>query len=169
MKKIAALIPILLAAASCLSSGLAEKTAEATGPQPLTWFRYGNDPHGLQDALDCAIGRIRAATCLPLDVSYSAAHWVRFDDAANMPDKLGYTWGPTWSAVKTKVRAGMTSERTCNVLVHEISHVLRRSNGHVGAAVSSDPYPGDSVALIDAATLDAICEVQNCGCYQTEL
>lgn len=154
-------------------SALAGEDSEVSGDvekstgQPLTWWRYTGDRLELQDALDCALARLRAATCLDLDVSYSAAHWVRQDSQAGMPtpSHLGYTWG-SWNAARTKLRDDLSAPTACDVMVHEASHILRRSNGHVGTGASANPLP--AAPLIDVPTLDAVCALQACTCYVPE-
>jgi hypothetical protein len=156
------------AALSGADSEVSDEVEKTTSAQPLTWWRYAGDRLELQDALDCALARFRAATCLPLDVSYDAAHWVRQDTQAGMPtpSHLGYTWG-SWNAARTKLRDDLSPQMACDVMAHEASHILRRSNGHVGTSASANPLPASPV-LIDAPTLDAVCALQPCTCYVPE-
>jgi hypothetical protein len=74
---------------------------------PLTFWWYAGNPAELRPALECALERIRDATCLPVDVSLDS----------------------TRIALKTP----MGPRTNCRVLMHEIAeHVLRRRNDHGG-------------------------------------
>lgn len=169
---------LLLAACQQLSSDQLEKpdagaqigqTAEALGAsEPLTWFRYGGDVVELQAALDCALPRWQAATCLPIDISYFPSHWVRMGIASEMaPGHVANSWGP-WATAKTRVLEGMGPDWTCQTLVHEMSHILRRSNSHIGADGGISYEVIHLTSKITAADLDAVCAVKACGCYVPE-
>lgn len=140
--------------------------------QPLTFWRYAGDPVVLQTALDCALTRWRAATCLPIDVSYYAAHWVRTDLPENMNGKSGLAWGNNWSNIRIKFSASLSPFGACQVLVHEVGHVLRRNYGH--------PCPDGSMCFpvthvmsappsrITEADLTLVCGAQPCACFNPE-
>jgi dihydroxyacid dehydratase/phosphogluconate dehydratase len=118
----------------------------------------------LQLATECALDRISAATCLPVDVSLSPAHWVRQKSPEEMNGRIGWTTG-NWDNTQIALKTSMSDETNCNVLIHEIGqHVLRRRNddGHVGPAF------GLTVALVED-----ICVVQEslgnqCNCFNPE-
>lgn len=145
--------------------------------QPLTFFRYAGDQVVLQKALDCAIGRWRAATCLPIDLSYAPAHWVRQDDvdniATNVPgEHTGQTWGSSWNAQKIKLANTLTEDASCQVLVHEIEHLISRSYNH-SAVDGSMSFPVTHViaqprSRIMEVDLGRVCAKQPCGCFNPE-
>src|ERR1044071_7040160 len=80
--------------------------AAAPSPNPLTFWWYATAPER-QDAarvtLECALGRIRAATCLPVDVSLDAAHWVRIRSVEEMPGVYGHLGG-IWASTRIQLR-----------------------------------------------------------------
>lgn len=154
-----------------LAVALLASAAHAQVPQPLTFWRYAGDPVVLQAALDCAIPRWRAATCLPIDVSYYAAHWVRTDLQANMPNGLsGLAWGNNWSNIRIKFSMSLTPEAACQVLVHEIGHVLRRNYGHPCPPFTMcHPATSTVQSVISEADLNLVCAAQPCACFQPEL
>lgn len=126
-------------------------------PNPLTFWWYAGDRSELVPALECAIERIREATCLPVDVSVDAAHWVRHKTAADLAPYGGWTSG-TWASTRISIRDDLTVPQQCQVLVHEIGqHVLRRRNDHSG------PEWGLSELL-----LTSVCSVQECECFNPE-
>jgi hypothetical protein len=153
----------LLALAALLSASVAH------AQQPLTFWRYAGDPVVLQAALDCAIPRWRAATCLPIDVSYYAAHWVRTDIQANMNGLSGLAWGNNWSNIRIKFSTSLTPEAACQVLVHEIGHVLRRNYGHPCAPFTMcHPSTSTLQSVISEHDLSLVCAAQPCACFNPE-
>lgn len=123
--------------------------------EPLTFWWYAGNPAELRPAIECALERIRTATCLPVDVSMDAAHWVR--QKTDMGGLVGQTTG-TWASTRIALKTPMGPQTNCRVLVHEIAqHVLRRRNDHVGANLH-----------MDQALLDSVCSVQDCGCMNPE-
>lgn len=161
--------PAALAGADSEVEGDANDVEKSLAPPQLTWFRWTGDQHVLQDGIDCALGRLRAATCLNIDVSYEPAHWFRLKPQSGMPNPslLGYSWGANFGVAQSMIREDLAPQKMCDVMVHEASHLLRRSNGHVGTGASADPLPPAPV-LIDAPMLDAICALQSCGCFVPE-
>lgn len=144
--------------------------ASAAADQPLTFWRYGMpDQMRLQSALDCALARWRAATCLQLDVSYYAAHWVRFALPQDMPaGATGVTSGASWNSMRIRLMSTLADESLCPMLTHEIGHVLRRNSGHsdedgsmsyVVTHVVSSP-----TSRITAGDIDLVCSKQLCAC-----
>ena len=124
---------------------------------PLTFWWFSGDGAQLRPALECALERIRAATCLPVDVSLDAHHWVRFKTAEQMGGRVGWTTG-AWDSARISLKTPMGPMSNCRVLIHEIAqHVLRRSNSHVGASL-----------MLDSALLEAVCSVQDCRCFNPE-
>ncbi len=139
---------------------------------PLTFWWYAGDPTVLRPALECALNRIRTATCLPLDVSLDAQHWIRQKTDAEMGGRAGWTTGP-WANTRIALKDSLQDYHWCPILTHEIVHVLRRSNAHPcpGRSMSSPDgvwsrEPGAS--RINACDLEAICAAQDCGCYNPE-
>jgi len=126
--------------------------------QPLTFWMYaGGDRDKLTRALNCALDRVRWATCLPLDVSYYAAHWVRWYPASLMGGRYGWLTGE-WNAGRIRLLDDQDEEQDCDTLTHEIAqHLLRRSNGHVGAVYG-----------LHEELLTAVCAVQPCTCLVPE-
>lgn len=151
--------------------GLIASTVSAE--QPLTFWRYAGDPIQLQSAMDCALTRWHAATCLPVDVSYYAAHWVRQDVPAGMGYFSGYTWGTSWSQQRIKLSSALTTDDArCQVLVHEIGHLLRRDYGHSTEDGSMSFGVTHVVASprsrITVADLTDVCSKQPCTCFNPE-
>jgi hypothetical protein len=108
-------------------------TLKASLPGSLVWWRYASEPHSMQDAMDCALERWYLATGLPIDISYQPQHWVRQDTAAGMNGKSGYAWTTDgWTTSRIKVDVALNDDAACQVLVHELGHVLRKSGGHPG-------------------------------------
>jgi hypothetical protein len=128
-------------------------------PNPLTFWWWKGNPQELRPALECALTRVRNATCLDVDVSFDAHHLVSQKAGADMPPgQVGHTGGSSWYDTRIDLQAQMGPNSNCRTLVHEIAqHVLRRSNSHVGA-----PW------RIDADLLTAICSVQDCKCFNPE-
>src|SRR5688572_13535119 len=88
------------------SMDLPEPTGEAnqeligavgSNPNPLTFWWYAGNGAELRPALECALTRIRNATCLPVDVSMDAHHWVRQRPPEDMMGRIGWTFG-SWSS-----------------------------------------------------------------------
>lgn len=165
---------IILAAVFLLSSP--EKTEAYQGqvganPNPLTFWSAADAP-ALMPALECALARYRAATCLPLDVSLDAAHWVKLAPASAMGGRAGWTTGTSWAQTQVKLLDTLTSPQLCPVLMHEISHILRQSNSHP-APNGSFAYDGVHVVSapishLTAEDLTLICAVRPCGCFNPE-
>lgn len=127
-------------------------------PNPLTFWWYEGNPQELRPALECALTRIRNATCLPVDVSFDAHHWVRQKPPEDMAGHVDWTTGDSWYATRTALVTNMGPNSNCRALTHAIAqHVLRRSNSHLGA-----PW------RIDADLIAGICAVQACGCSVPE-
>jgi hypothetical protein len=140
-----------------------------TNPNPLSFWWYGDDPT-VESPLECALARVRAATCLPVDVSFDAAHWVRRRAAADMGGRAGWTTG-SWTAADVKISDSLAASQRCPVLTHEIVHILRRSNAHPGPDGSMTfPVVHTHVpaSRITAEDIAEICAVQTCGCANPE-
>ncbi len=141
------------------------------GDEPLTFWWYAGDPAWLQPIIECALPRIRAATCLPLDVSFDAAHWIRQDTPANMGQYGGLTSG-TWTSARIKLRNTLSEDARCPVLIHEIFHVLRRSDGHStedgSLSYTVTHIVAEPVSHITQGDLDLICARWPCGCQVPE-
>jgi hypothetical protein len=131
--------------------------------EPLTFWWWNGDPTVLRPTLECALERIRAATCLPVDVSFDAAHWVRQKPAADMGGRAGWTTGASWSATRIALLEGIDGGYACGVLTHEIAqHTLRRRNDHAAG------YSEANKRKLYEGLLTEICEVQTCGCFNPE-
>lgn len=132
---------------------------DSANPNPLTFWWWDRDPAVLVPALECALERIRAATCLPVDISFDAHHWVRMRDQSTMPGLTGRTTG-SWSGTRVAVLDTADAAQACRILVHEIGeHVLRQRNDHAVSASNS---------VLTPALVAAICAVQACACINPE-
>ena len=130
-----------------------------TNPNPLTFWWYAADPAVVRPVIECALERIRAATCLKVDVSFDAWHWVR--QKALGGGLAAQTTGDSWDSTRIALLTGIDGNYACNVLVHEVAqHVLRRSNTHV--------QPSGATAGLHEDLVTAICEVQDCPCFNPE-
>lgn len=128
-------------------------------PNPLTFWWHAGDPAQLRPALECALQRIRAATCLPVDVSFDAHHWVRQKPPEAMGGRIGWTTGNSWLSTRIALKAPMGPQSNCRVLTHEIAeHVLRSRNDHAG----EEPF------ILTAQLLESICSVRDCRCFVPE-
>jgi hypothetical protein len=127
---------------------------------PYTFWWYATPAESIpavREAVECALVRLRAATCLPFDVSFDAHHWVRIRYTADM-SVYGHTGG-TWASTRISIREDSSSP--CNILVHEVGHhLLRRSNYHVEPQAPS--------AGLHEALLTSICLLHDCGCFNPE-
>lgn len=131
-----------------------------TNPNRLTFWYYAADPTVVQPALECALKRVRAATCLPVDISYDAHVWVR-QRANDDPVTCGgiSNWFGCTSQGYSRIWLRETLINPCNTLVHEIGqHVLRRSYSHAGS----------SAGYLHEAVLQEICAEQPCVCFHPE-
>lgn len=167
MKRLAVLIPL----AAFLLMGA------ATQPYPLGFWIYGSSVSGdktrgdLLVALECAVERWRAATCLDINVDMTGPGFVRWRHADELAPNVAQTLTP-YSASRIQISDGKPLDFTCPVLIHEMGHVLRRSPSHPGpdgsmsfpmTRVTSSP-----VSRITADDLNAVCAVQPCGCFVPE-
>lgn len=158
---------ISLAAFLCAFTG-----NTGANPNELTWWWYAGDPTVLRPAIECALSRIRAATCLPVDVSLDAHQWVRQTTPADLPSgSAAFTSGP-WSATRTKVSIAVTAAQMCPVLIHEMVHALRHDWGHSGPD-GSFSFPvthiaSQPVSKLTTFDIGAICAVQQCNCSNPE-
>lgn len=169
---VATLFVVLLTFSGCSAAGDEEATGTLTNaftgntgfnPNPLTFWWYAGDPTVLRPMLECALGRVRGATCLPVDVSMDAWHWVRQKSAAAMPGYAGKTNG-TWDETRISILDTITNPGYgCNVLTHEIAqHVLRRSDTHAAGYAESNKYKITEQVVTD------ICARLDCGCFNPE-
>lgn len=141
-------------------------------PNPLSFGVQGTaDLAVLLPALYEALARLRAATCLVVDVSLDAHHLVHFATPAEMGGRSGWTTG-SWDAANIRLSTGLAADQVCPVLIHEMVHVLRRSNTHPGPDGSfSAPVThvhSEPVSKLTAYDVAAICGVQTCGCQNPE-
>ena len=161
------ILAVALVALGC-GTGPAETTAElaaetqelqGTSPNPLTFWYWAGDPDVLVPALECALARVRAATCLPVDVSLDAHHWVRQMTRAAMGGRAGWTTGSVWST-RIRIDVDARDAYACDLVTHEVAiHTLRRASDHIGPN-----WP----MVLDAPYLESICSVQECGCFVPE-
>lgn len=135
--------------------------APGTNPNPLTFWWYSGDPTVLIPALECALERIRAAACLPVDVSFDAAHWTSQRPPETMGGRMGWTTGASFDAARVKIVNTADVTLTCRLMIHEYSHILRRSNAHAGPT-------GDGSTKLLEPNLAAICAIYDCGCFNPE-
>lgn len=137
-------------------------------PNPLTFWWYATAPEDIETAraaIECAAARWRAATCLPVDVSFDAHHWVRFMGPELVAPAWARTTG-TWESARIKVRNDRGSTTSCGLVTHEMGHVMARNNGHT-------PQPEDVMYYayneghpnrLTQASIDYVCSYQQCGC-----
>jgi hypothetical protein len=136
----------------------------------LKWWRYAGDVVELQDALDCGLRRWAESTCMPIDISYYPNHWMRQDTAANMNGFSGIaSTTDGWATSRIKLEDAMAAEKRCQVAVHEIGHVLRKSGSHP-CATNTMCNSSTSVAnsRISQADLDLVCAKYACECQIPE-
>lgn len=169
MKNTIALLAALAACAAPEASigtrGQALMGTPETESNPLTFWWWAGNGAELRPALECALERIRTATCLPLDVSLDAHHWVRQKAPSAMNGRLGHTGGADWDSTRISLKTPMGPQSNCRVLVHELAqHVLQRQNadGHVAP-----------MFRLSAELIESICLVQEargimCGCFNPE-
>lgn len=147
--------------------GLLASTASA---QDTFW--YEGNAAVLVPALQAALLRYRAATCLPLDVSLVAMHTLRLSPAAQMGGRSGWTTGPTWASADIKLLDTLTTAQLVPVLMHELSHLLRESNDHPGPdgsfSYSAVHVVAEPRSHITPTDLVLICAKQPCGCFVPE-
>lgn len=149
---------------------LALLAGSASAQQPLTFSWYACDPHQIADALVCATERWRDATGLPIEIAYyGAAHWVRQDAPANLPPGAqAVTWGSAtgWNEQRIKLATSLLDDfARCQILVHEMGHVLRRNYGHStedGSMSWPITHVYSSQSGITAGDLALVCAKQPC-------
>lgn len=159
----------------CPSEGVADDVEEkAVGGQPLTMWIYGNGDKGaLVSAIECALARWRAATCLPLDVALAGPHFIRWGDDADLDGMAGMIfYGSNWNDKRIKLNETIQPAKFCPVLVHEMSHLMRRNGNHPGAD-GSMAFPvthvlSEPVSKITAEDLTLVCAKQPCTCFNPE-
>lgn len=151
--------------------------AAAPSPaQPLTFWWWASSGHEneVRDALECALGRWRAAACIEgLDVSLDAAHWVRTAPADQLGELSGWTTGATWNSTRIRLIETALPAHLCQILTHEIgAHVLQRRNdaGHLSEPDDAISHTPTSMrrGRITAEDLEKVCERQDCGCNNPE-
>lgn len=142
----------------------------ATNPNHLTFWWYAGDPTVLRPAIECALERIRVATCLPVDVSFDAYHWVRQRTPADLAPFAAHSNG-SFDESRMSISTNYTGFGACQLLIHEMFHTLRRSNSHPCPSHAMS-YPtvniGEPVSTITQCDLDYICAKQSCGCQVPE-
>lgn len=146
-------------------------SAQTVGPRITftAWYNLG-DRGELLVAMQCATQRIRAATCLDVDISVAGdQHLVRWASPEDMPNRTGYISGADWNRQALRLLVGMGPTEACQVLVHEMVHALRRNYGHPGAQFSMS-YPSTSISRsrLTPDDLARICSMQTCGCVNPE-
>jgi hypothetical protein len=170
MKNIILSAALLLSACQTLDTSVYDQAEQellgdtGANPNPLTFWWWAGDGAELRPALECALARIRAATCLPVDVSFDAAHWVRQKPPERMNGLVGHTGG-SWAEARISLKTPMGPQANCRVLVHEIAqHVLQMKNddGHIAP-----------MFRLSAPLIESICDVQErlgrpCGCFNPE-
>lgn len=163
MTRLALILALLFGCSAATSAPLATVSQPMIGvvgadPNPLTFWWYAGDGSQLRPALECALQRIRAATCLPVDVSLDAHHWVRMKTAAQMGGREGWTTGQP-DSTRIALKTPMGPQTNCRVLTHEIAeHTLRRRSDHAG----EEPF------ILTEQLLESICSVQDCLCLNPE-
>lgn len=153
----------------------------ALGAQPLTFGRYAGDYDGnrgaLLEAIERSVVRWRNATCLPLDVSLEPAYGIRFRPRELITCPSGntcgaVTYGSDWDTMKIAVSTDTPIGALELDLLHELSHILRRSGTH-WTEERATSYPvvywiTTPFTRITQTDLDAVCHQQNCLCQIPE-
>lgn len=136
----------------------------------LKWWRYAGDVVELQDALDCGLRRWAEATCMLIDISYYPNHWMRQDTAANMNGYSGFaSTTDGWTTSRIKLEDAMGAEKRCQVAVHEIGHVLRKSGTHpCGTNTMCNSATSVANSKISQHDLDLVCSKYDCECQIPE-
>jgi hypothetical protein len=148
--------------------GTAEQAAVGnvgTDPNPLSvWWYATADTHQdrIRGALECGLDRWNAAACLGMNVSFNARHWARFKDLGG-PGKASI--GGTWESSRIAMDFRNAPELDCPFMVHEMCHLLRRSNGHLGNQCDSPTSPS---SMISSDDLIAVCAARDCACFIPE-
>jgi len=172
-------IALLALALACGGQPLPDPTC-STGDEekaaPLSFGRYGGgygrSAGELWEALECATGRWRAATCLDADLALMPETWARWLAPELMPNgATGWAGGP-FNDARIKVSAGAQPPTVCPVMVHEMGHVLRRDYSHPGPDGSMS-FPvthvfSEPVSRITQEDIDAVCDYWPCGCSHPE-
>ncbi len=174
MRQIIAVLGLAACGGEPIDLGYLEEPFTGTvqgDPNPLTFWWYATaeeKQEPLRAELECALVRWRQATCLDTDVSFDAHHWVRIVPLAGLAGQVNGSWDST----RVKLDDDLLQDAWCQVLVHEIGHVLRRTNAHPGPDGSMS-YPtthvySPPISRIMQADIDLVCAVQDCGCSVPE-
>jgi hypothetical protein len=141
-----------------------------SSPSTLKWWRYAGDVVELQDALDCGLQRWAEATCMSIDISYYPNHWMRQDTAANMNGFSGFaSTTDGWATSRIKLEDSMEAEKRCQVAVHEIGHVLRKSGTHpCGTNTMCNSSTSVANSKISQPDLNLVCAKYECLCQIPE-
>lgn len=127
---------------------------EGENPNDLTFWYWAARPNVIVPALECALARVRAATCLPVDISFDARVWVRERPAADLAPRIGQS-----VSGNTRIVVSDQATNPCNVLTHEIGqHVLRARADHVDGDIN----------YLSPNLVAAICARHTCGCQNPE-
>lgn len=132
-------------------------------PNPLTFWWYSTEEEfqpRLPTAIEGALFRWNAAACLDLDISLNAHHWVRFKDITNSGNI-----GGSWDSTRIRLDTDLPLQFDQVALMHEICHLLRRSNGHAGDMCQS---PFSEHEKITEADLTEVCAARDCECFIPE-
>lgn len=143
------------------------------GGDSLSFGRYagdhGRNPGELWAALECAGDRWRAATCLDADVSLVPETWVRWGFPEEMYGYHGMAYGSSWTSSRIMILDTLEPHKLCQVMAHEMGHILRRDFGHPGPDHSmSYPVTHISTTKITQFDIDAVCDYWPCGCETPE-
>lgn len=145
-----------------------------TNPNTLTFWWYATaveDQDDVRDALECALVRWRMATCLPIDVSFDAHHWVRLVPASSIPGGWGYAYRQQDGSWRMKVRDDQDDDVTCDLMTHEIGHALGDSGQHLSGpyeAVMYSSYHRTNPNVITQTDINYVCAEQACACANPE-
>lgn len=147
-------------------------------PNPIAFRRNGGSGlHGrgaLFEALECATSRLRVAVCIDIDITINPySHMVRWENASEMPNgSAGHLSGSSsWLNQRILISDGLPPNAWCNVVTHEMVHVLRRSNAHPGPQYGMSypvTYSATATSVILQEDINLICAKQTCGCQIPE-
>jgi hypothetical protein len=132
---------------------------------PTITFELADHPR-LAEPAATAFARLNAATCLGLQTVAGGQHEVRMVPGDEVPNgRLAHTGGESWDNTVIRLNRSMRPAYLEKILMHEVWHVLARTNGHTGKGIARNGV-GET---IDEAMLAGICEVQDCLCFNPEL
>jgi len=132
----------------------------------MSFSIVGPDPYGYLTAqLPIVLQRWSVATCTNLVVG-EGEHVVQYGDRTNMTGtRLGQTTG-TWDNAIIRIKSELIQSTVRVVMMHEIGHVLGRTNEHSTDGIDSYSM---SIPKITASSLELACKSWTCKCQHPEI